>query len=251
MPANESSSFASKLISFFGDPRKPEERKTLGQKVYWVFIALGLLGLVSVIASIPSGRATVSVIQGLLAGAFIIVATVAIGRKPRKPLAIGASVVLFVAIGVVAPASTRPFAETDPTPGASSNPTPGASGQPTPNQSSAPVSRCIAVSAAKLESILPLSVAGGTLRNGWAVRSADYNEIWFLAAEMDFPGGGEGNGQIGMWATGDLEPVVGFYSVNGFALEFSSWADGPASDAQLSMSDDGASEAEACVKSNQ
>ena len=251
MPAKESSSIVSTVISFFGDPRKPEERKSLGQKVYWTFIALGVLGLVSVIASIPSGRATTSVIQGLLVGAFIIVATVAIGRKPRKPLAIGASVILFVAIGVVAPAGTRPFVDADPTPGASSNPTPGASSQPTPNQSSAPATRCIEVSAAKLESILPLTVAGGTLRNGWAVRSADYNEIWFIAAEMDFPGGGEGNGQIGMWATGDLEPVVGFFSVNGLALQFSSWADGPASDAQLSMSDDGASEAESCVKNNQ
>ena len=244
MPTKESSSIVSTVISFFGDPRKPEERKSLGQKVYWTFIALGVLGLVSVIASIPSGRATTSVIQGLLAGAFIIVATVAIGRKPRKPLAIGASVILFVAIGVVAPAGTRPFVDADPTPGTSSN--------PKPNESAAPSDRCIAVSADKLESILPLTATGGgTLRNAWAVKSSDFSKVWFLAAEMDFSGGGEGNGQIGVWATNDLEPVVGFFSVNGLALEFTDWANGPASDAQLSMSDDGASEAEACVKSNQ
>ena len=245
MPAKPSTSFVSTVINFFGDPRKPEERKTLGQKVYWGFIALGVLGLVSVVASIPSGRATASVIQGLLAGAFIIVATVAIGRKPRKPLAIGASVLLFVAIGVIAPASSR-------TGDGATNPTPGASSNPTPNESSAPSNRCIAVTAAKLESILPLTATGGgTLRNAWAVKSSDFSKVWFLAAEMDFTGGGEGNGQIGVWATNDLEPVVGFSSVNGLALEFTDWADGPASDAQLSMSDDGASEAEACVKSNQ
>ena len=244
MSANERSSAVSKLISFFGDPRKPEERKTPGQKAYWAFIAVGLLGMVAVVAEIPSGRPITSVIQGLLAGAFIIVATVAIGRKPRKPLAIGASVLLFVAIGVVAPAGTRPFVDADPTPGASSN--------PKPNESSAPSNRCIAVTAAKLESILPLTATGGgTLRNAWAVKSSDFSKVWFLAAEMDFTGGGEGNGQIGVWATNDLEPVVGFFSVNGLALEFTDWADGPASDAQLSMSDDGASEAEACVKSNQ
>ena len=243
MPAKENSSVVSTVISFFGDPRRPEERKSLGQKVYWTFIALGVLGLVSVIASIPSGRAISSVAQGLLAGAFIIVATVAIGRKPRKPLAIGASVLLFVAIGVVAPAGTRPFVDTDPTPGASSS--------PKPNESAAPSDRCIAVSAAKLESILPLTATGGgTLRNGWAVKSSDFSKIWFLAAEMDFAGA-EGNGEIAVWATIDLEPVVGFFSVNGLALEFTDWADGPASDAQLSMSSDGASEAEACVKSNQ
>ena len=243
MPATETSSIGSTVINFFGDPRRPEERKSLGQKVYWTFIALGVLGLVSVIASIPSGRAITSVAQGLLAGAFIIVATVAIGRKPRKPLAIGASVLLFVAIGVVAPAGTRPFVDTDPTPGASSS--------PKPNESAAPSDRCIAVSAAKLESILPLTATGGgTLRNGWAVKSSDFSKIWFLAAEMDFAGA-EGNGEIAVWATIDLEPVVGFFSVNGLALEFTDWADGPASDAQLSMSSDGASEAEACVKSNQ
>ena len=244
MPAKESSSIVSTVISFFGDPRKPEERKSLGQKVYWTFIALGVLGLVSVIASIPSGRATTSVIQGLLAGAFIIVATVAIGRKPRKPLAIGASVLLFVAIGVVAPADTRPFIGTDPTPGTSS--------KPTPNESSAPSNRCVAVSAAKLESMLPLTAAGGgTLRNGWAVVSADYSKVWFLAAEMDFAGA-EGNGEIGVWAVNDLAPYYGtIFSVNSFALEFTDWGNGPATSAQISMSDDGASEAEACVKSNQ
>lgn len=124
MSAKESSNIVSTVISFFGDPRKPEERKSLGQKVYWAFIALGLLGMVAVVAEIPSGRPIASVIQGLLAGAFIIVATVAIGRKPRKPLVIGATVLLFVAIGVVAPASTRPFVGTDPTPGTSNNPEP-------------------------------------------------------------------------------------------------------------------------------
>ena len=244
MPTKDNSSAVSTVINFFGDPRKPEERKTLGQKVYWTFIALGVLGLVSVIASIPSGRATTSVVQGLLAGAFIIVATVAIGRKPRKPLAIGASVILFVAIGVVAPAGTRPFVDADPTPGTSS--------KPTPNNSSAPSNRCVAVSAAKLESMLPLTAAGGgTLRNGWAVVSADYSKVWFLAAEMDFAGG-EGNGEIGVWAVNDLAPYYGtIFSVNTFALEFTSWGNGPATSAQLSMSDDGASEAEACVESNQ
>jgi len=236
--------FVSTVINFFGDPRKPEERKTFGQKVYWSVIAFGILMAVSMLVAIPLGRADANAISSLLTGMFLIALTVAVGRKPRKPLAIGASVLLFVAIGATAPASSR----TD----TGSNPIPGTSSKPTPDESSAPSNRCIAVSAAKLESILPLTAAGGgTLRNAWAVKSSDFSKVWFLAAEMDFSGGGEGNGQIGVWATNDLEPVVGFFSVNGLALEFTDWADGPASDAQLSMSDDGASEAEACVKSNQ
>jgi len=48
-----------------------------------------------------------------------------------------------------------------------------------------------------------------------------------------------------------LEPVVGYFLVNGLALEFTDWADGPASHAHFTMRDDGAFEAEACVKSNQ
>jgi hypothetical protein len=244
MPAKQSTNFVSAVVDFFGDPRKPEERKTLGQKIYWGVIAFGLFMAVSMTVTIPLGRANANAIPSLLTGVFLIALTVAIGRKPRKPLAIGASVLLFVAIGATSPASSR----TD----TGNNPTPGTSSKPTPNESSPPSNRCIAVSATKLESILPLTATGsGTLRNAWAVKSSDFSKVWFLAAEMDFSGGGEGNGQIGVWATTDLEPVVGFFSVNGLALEFTDWADGPASDAQLSMSDDGASEAEACVKSNQ
>jgi hypothetical protein len=245
MPTKENSSFVSRLISFFGDPRKPEERKTLGQKIYWGVIAFGLFMAVSMLVTIPSGRASVNVIPSLLTGVFLIALTVAVGRKPRKPLAIAASVLLFVAIGATTPGSSG-------TGGGGTDPTPGASSKPTPNQSSAPSNRCIAVSAAKLESMLPLTAAGGgTLRNGWAVVSADFSKVWFLAAEMDFAGA-EGNGEIGVWAVNDLAPHYGtIFSVNSFALEFTSWGNGPATSAQLSMSDDGASEAEACVKSNQ
>lgn len=244
MPAKPSPSFVSTVISFFGDPRKPEERKTLGQKIYWGVIAFGLFMAVSMLATIPSGRASENVIPSLLTGVFLIALTVAVGRKPRKPLAIAASVVLFISIGATTPASSR-------TGDGEADPTPGASSKPTPNNSSAPSNRCIAVTAAKLESILPLTATGGgTLRNAWAVKSSDFLKVWFLAAEMDFVGA-EGNGEIGVWATNNLEPVVGFFSVNGLALEFTDWADGPASAAKLSMNDDGASEAEACVKRNQ
>lgn len=245
MPAKPSPSFVSTVINFFGDPRKPEQRKTLGQKMYWGVIAFGLFMAVSMLATIPSGRASENVIPSLLTGVFLIALTVAVGRKPRKPLAIAASVVLFVLIGATTPASSR-------TGDGGADPTPGASSKPTPNVSSAPSSRCIAVSPLKLETMLPLTAAGGgTMRNGWAVKSSDFSKVWFLAAEMDFAGA-EGNGEIGVWAVNDLTPFYGtIFSVNSFALEFTNWGNGPATSAQLSMNDDGASEAEACVKSNQ
>ena len=162
-------------------------------------------------------------------------------RLSRK-VAIGVtvSVFVFVAIG----SAVDPKAS-----GTVATPTPAAS-VATPT-STASTSRCLAGSARKLKSILPLTAyGGGTLRDAWAVKSSDYSSVWFIAAEMDFDGAG-GDGEIGVWATNDLEPVVGFFSVNSLALEFTDWADGPSSDAQLSMSDDGASEAEECVKDHQ
>ena len=153
-------------------------------------------------------------------------------RFSRK-IAIGVTAAVFVLLAISSALNPK-------TSGSVATPTPGAD-----------ESRCLAVSAAKIESILPLTAfGGGTLRDAYAVKSLDYSKVWFIAAEMDFAGG-EGDGEIGVWATNDLEPVVGFYSVNFVALEFTDWADGPKSDAQLSMSDDGASEAEECVKDNQ
>jgi hypothetical protein len=153
-------------------------------------------------------------------------------RFSRK-VAIGVTVAFFILVGISAALDPK-------TSGSVATPTSGA-----------PSSRCLAVSTQKLESILPLTASGGgTLRDAWAVKSSDFSKVWFIAAEMDFAGG-EGDGEIGVWATNDLEPVVGFFSVNSLALEFTDWADGPSSDAQLSMSDDGASEAEECVKDHQ
>jgi hypothetical protein len=153
-------------------------------------------------------------------------------RFSRK-IAIGVTAAVFVLLGISSALNPK---------------TSGSIATPTP---SADESRCLAVSAQKLESILPLTAyGGGTLRDAYAVKSLDFSKVWFIAAEMDFEGG-EGDGEIGVWATNDLEPIVGFFSVNGLALEFTDWADGPSSDAQLSMSDDGASEAEECVKDKQ
>ena len=125
----------------------------------------------------------------------------------------------------------------------------GGAGTATPTPK--PATRCVRVSAEKLQSILPLTAAGGgSLRNGWAVKSLDFKNVYFVAAEMDFPGA-EGDGEIGVWATNSLEATVGFFSVSSFAVEFSEWGDGSKTDAQLSMSDDGAREAENCVEDSQ
>lgn len=109
--------------------------------------------------------------------------------------------------------------------------------------------RCEPVSPTYLAGIEEgLMVTGdGSLRNGQAVRSEDYERVWFVAAEID-GSGIEGNDVVGVWATNGDPSASEFgliFAVDAFAREFSDWGTGE--DLGLSMSDDGASEAEACV----
>ena len=86
---------------------------------------------------------------------------------------------------------------------------------------------------------------GGELRNGWMVRSGDFEKVYFVAAEIT----GEGmEDVVGLWSTNEPTHPGILVSVNGFANEFSDWLDGRKSDAQLSTADDGAAEAVECVK---
>lgn len=81
------------------------------------------------------------------------------------------------------------------------------------------------------------------LTEAQAVESRDFDETWFVAAEVAGAG-------IGVWAT-DADPTgsdlteVQFFSVNGVAHQASDWPDHP--DPELSMDSDGAAEAESCV----
>jgi hypothetical protein len=94
---------------------------------------------------------------------------------------------------------------------------------------------------------------GGTLRQAQAVKSGDFDDVYFVSAEID-GAGLEGSGDVGTWAKiGPLRvggPVGGglIYSVDRVATEFSDWADGGKADAQLSMEDDGAGASRECVQ---
>ncbi len=89
---------------------------------------------------------------------------------------------------------------------------------------------------------------GATLRGFQAVRSNDFQELYFVAAELEGPGL-DGDDEIGVWATNDIETYMGSYmSVNGLAQEFSDYPDGDTTDAYVTMSDEGASLAVECTK---
>lgn len=84
----------------------------------------------------------------------------------------------------------------------------------------------------------------------WAVKSGDYDNVWFVAAQITGPGINAGDA-IGLWAiSGDPTNPGLTYSVNSMANEFSSWGDGTKTSAQLSQFDDGAQEALECARNN-
>lgn len=109
-----------------------------------------------------------------------------------------------------------------------------------------PASRCQPAPAILLDSIAEgLTVTGGGgLRNGWTVRSDDFEKAHFVAAEIT----GEGmSGTVGLWVTNDPASPGTLYSVNAFAKEFSDWADGGSTDAAFNQANDGAREAIDCA----
>ena len=116
--------------------------------------------------------------------------------------------------------------------------------------STAVPSRCVPVSTvfvAELTSSLTVT-GGGSLRAAHAVRSEDFENVWFIAAEIDGPGM-DGTGDIAIWATNiepsSTAPSGSVFAVGGFATEFSVWPEGDG----FSQFDDGAGEARDCVRS--
>jgi hypothetical protein len=90
---------------------------------------------------------------------------------------------------------------------------------------------------------------GGSLTEAWAVKSEDFKRVYFVSADIDGPGL-EGTDDIGTWAkSGPLRVGRGLIlAVDAVANEFSDWGDGRTTDAQLSMSNDGAEESTDCVE---
>jgi hypothetical protein len=113
--------------------------------------------------------------------------------------------------------------------------------------SSPDTSRCVPARTTLLDAIATgLTVSGGSLTGGQAVRSTDFSRVWFVAAKIHATGVDD----VGVWAT-NTDPSVSsegevgsIFAVDGFAKEFTDW--GPAPNG-ISMSDDGAEIAQACA----
>jgi hypothetical protein len=120
-----------------------------------------------------------------------------------------------------------------------------------PQEPAAPttvVGRCEKVSSAALNAIAEgLTVTGGgTLREGYAVKSKDFNQVYMVAADIQGTGM-EGNGEIGVWATNSLDGSGSIFAVDRVAKEFSDWGHGDTTDANITPSSDGVSEAKECA----
>jgi hypothetical protein len=108
--------------------------------------------------------------------------------------------------------------------------------------------RCELVSSAVLNAIAEgLTVTGGgTLRNGYAVKSDDFSKVYMVAADIQSTGM-EGDGEIGVWATNSLDDTGLIFAVDSFAKEFSDWGHGDTTDANITASSDGVAEAKECA----
>lgn len=137
-----------------------------------------------------------------------------------------------------------------------------ATNQPEPIQVNSPVptvteimsSRCVPASNAQLEAIR-LGIKGvseqNDIKTAWAVKSSDYENVWFVTAKIYGPGMEDGTGP-GLWIiSGDPEnPSSGAFSVDGFAKEFSDRGTGETLGFDFSMFDDGAQEALLCASND-
>jgi hypothetical protein len=83
------------------------------------------------------------------------------------------------------------------------------------------------------------------LTNGWVVKSADHEDIYFVSAELDGPGY-QREGDIATFATNSPGGARAIFSVNDLAKDVSNVRDGTAI-AGLSMEDDGADESFECA----
>lgn len=95
-----------------------------------------------------------------------------------------------------------------------------------------------------------------SLRNAYAVRSNDYENVWFVAADIQAPGLEESK-DVGVWATNGLELKDGsltylngsIIAADGIAREFSTWGTaGDFSERTFSRSDDGFEEVIDCAR---
>jgi hypothetical protein len=106
-------------------------------------------------------------------------------------------------------------------------------------------SRCVAAGSPLMATLQDGMLGGATVTNGFYVRSKDFQEVYMVGARLSGPG--LDGTDIGIWATGDKDGKAGFVGIDGFAHQFSNWANGSTMKDPISQFADGAQEAEGCA----
>lgn len=111
--------------------------------------------------------------------------------------------------------------------------------------------RCVPASQQQIETIrigIKDIDTNNDIQTAWAVKSNDFENIWFVAAEIQGPGILPKQA-VGIWAiSGDPATPGTILSVDGFAKQFSIYPDGATTDAQITMNDDGVQEVVSCAQ---
>jgi len=119
--------------------------------------------------------------------------------------------------------------------------------EPKKSAESSTETRCEDVPTFVVESIASgLNTEGITLRNVQAVKSNDFNNVYFISADLQGPGL-EGENDIVTFTRNNLESSSLTLSVDAVANEFFVWPLGKNTDANVTMNDDGAQESRDCV----
>lgn len=108
--------------------------------------------------------------------------------------------------------------------------------------------RCTDVAPAVAEAMLTgLEDGGGmSLVAIQSVKSADFENVYFVAGNLLGPG--MGDGEIVVLATNKIDDIGIIMAVNEMAQSFFVWPDADSTDANMTMDDDGAKAAESCTK---
>lgn len=108
--------------------------------------------------------------------------------------------------------------------------------------------RCIDVDQSTIDTLMAgiEDPSGMSLVAVQAVKSSDFEKIYFVAGNLLGPG--MGDGEIVVLATNDVTAPTIAMSINTMAQEFFVWPDGDSTDARITMDDDGAKHAESCTK---
>lgn len=140
---------------------------------------------------------------------------------------------LIVILGLTVLGSLFPSSQTDDI--EASNPTDSSSVSERDTDSKESSSACIRLPQSVIEAIASGQEEGVGMVPviGYAIKSPDFNNVYFMAIEFEATGV---KNQVGVFARNGLETGL-ILSVDGFAKEFTVWPDASKTDAQISGAD--------------